>query len=169
MKDSTLVILLVGGAALLFWAVSRGFISASPTGLGTLPGPGQSGVIVTPQPTQNYSGYLAASTAPSVSSALSSVLSGFGNLASGWLSSKASGASVPPQQGASAYSPSMGAQPSGPSPFATQSAYSAYDNTLVGPQIPDAVSYDATNGSAYAWAALADDNGYDPNYALYGV
>jgi hypothetical protein len=38
--------------------------------------------------------------------------------------------------------------------------------TLVGPQIPPDVQYNATPGSAFDYSGLAADNSYDPNASL---
>lgn len=169
MKDSTLVILVVAGAALLFWAVSSGIIRTTGGGINV------GGGVVAPQPTQNYSGYLAASTAPQVSGAINTAISGLSGLFSGWLS----GSQVAPKTGQtySPSSPSLFAQPSGPAPTSgaklvsslnpsVGSAYASYSDTLVGPQVSDDISYQATNGSAFDYYGLASDNAFDPDYSL---
>jgi hypothetical protein len=164
MKDSTVLIVVIAGFALIFWAFSKGFLSASPTGLGINPQTGKPfGVVNIPQPSQNYSGYLAASTAPGVSTALNGALSGIGaglnNLFSGWIGGSSQvqgvnqGAVNPP-----ASAPSAAAQPVGP----TAQIFGPF----VGPVAYPDVSYNATPGSAFDYAGLAADNVYDPTYSL---
>lgn len=173
MKDSTIIILVVGGLVVLFWAVSKGFIST--TGLGVNPATGQPyGVIAVPQPTQNYSGYLAATTAPGVASALNGALSGLGNLFSGWINNPTSTPSsvnqgpVAPASSA----PSQAAQPSGPtSPsfYSGASAPAQLNATAyapVGPVVAPDLSYTATPGSAFDYAGLAASNSYDSTYSI---
>lgn len=169
MKDSTVVLLIVGGFALLFWAFSRGLIST--TGLGVNPATGQQyGVITAPQPTTNYSGYLAATTAPGVSSALNGALSGLGagvnNLFSGWFGGS-SQTTPAPNQTASPVSPAVAAQPTGAvyGPFVDASTFQGTSNP-VGPVVDPTVSYNATSGSAFDFLGLSQANSYDPNYAL---
>lgn len=166
MKEGTVIAIIVAGVALIFLAVSRGWLGTGvgPTGIVTAPAPGQHGAIVTPQPTTNYSGYLAASTAPGVSNALNSALSGIGNLFTGWFGS--SPAAPAPGQSASGSSPTMSAQPSGPSPSTLAAQAAEGMNTPVGPQVSQGVSYDATAQSAYDWLGLTADNAYDPSYSL---
>lgn len=160
MKEGTVIILIVGAVAVLFWAVSTGLIKT--TGGNIQLGGG----IVAPQPSSNYSGYLAASTASGVSSALNGLLSGFGNMASGWFSPSGSGGGTTVQgQVAVPTSPALSAQPSGPN-VATPSTYASYDTSLVGPQISSDVSYDATSGAAFDYYGLSDSNSYDPEYSL---
>lgn len=179
MKDSTILILIVGGFALLFWAFSRGLLTASPTGLGINPATGRAyGTVAVPQPSQNYSGYLAASTAPGVASALNGALSGIGvglnNLFSGWLGSSNTGSGGGNQGpvAPAASAPSAAAQPSGPTPGSFYSGASApamlnaTAYTPVGPVVPPDVSYAATPGSAFDYQGLSVDNSYDPSYSL---
>lgn len=174
MKENTVIILIVAGAALLFWAVSTGLIKTT----GGLVNVG--GGVLAPQPSQNYGGYLAVSSAPAVAGALSTAISGLGNAFSGWLGSPTPAAKT--AQGANPSSPSGAAQPSGPSPQAVQSAiigqaagtgaftptatYASYSDTLVGPQVSSQVAYSATPGSAFDYAGLASDNSFDPDYSL---
>jgi hypothetical protein len=163
MKDSTIIILVVAGVAVLFWAVSTGLLKTV-GGPVTVPGTN----ILAPQPTQNYSGYLAASTAPGVSSALNGALSGLGtglnHLFAGWFGSPTgSSAPTPIKQGSNPASPSLGAQPVGPS--ASTIAAQTAEGSFVGPQIPE-IGYEVTSGSAFDYSGLAADNGYDPAYSL---
>jgi hypothetical protein len=167
MKEETVIILIVAGVALLFWATSSGLLKV--TG-GAVP-VGNTGILA-PQPSQNYSGYLAASTAPGVSSALNSIIGGLGTSLGAWLSP--SGSPPPPVgQGASSASPSGAAQPIGvPNPAIQPTSISPSASlvgpTLVGPQIPplDGTSYDATLGSAYDYNGLSAANSFDPSYSL---
>lgn len=161
MKDSTLVIIVVAVAAGLFFAFRNGFLSSSPTGLGINARTGlPSGNITVPQPATNYSGFLAASTAPQVSNALGGFITGLSSSALAWLSPK-QGQVVPPQSGASTVSPSLGAQPSGP-----WSLSDVWGGALVGPQIDPVISYDSTNGSSFGYDSLAADNAFDPMYSF---
>lgn len=169
MKDSTVILLIVGGFVLLFWAFSKGIIST--TGLGVNPATGQPyGTIVTPQPTTNYSGYLAATTAPGVSSALNGALSGIGsglnNLFSGWFGGS-SQTTPGPNQTASPTSPAVAAQPSGSvyGPFVDASTFQGTSNP-VGPVVDPVMSYNSTSGSAFDFLGLSNANSYDPSYAL---
>ena len=151
MKENTVIILVVAVAALLFWAISTGLLK---TGVNV------GGGIVAPQPSQNYSGYLAASTAPAVSGALSNAVFGLSSAFTSWLHpSGGSSAPTPAGQQASATSPAGPAQPAG-------STYASYDDSLVGPQIDPIMSYGATPGSAFDYSGLAASNAYDPSYSL---
>jgi hypothetical protein len=157
MKDSTIIIILLGGAALLFWAVSTGLIQTTGGAVRVGPQGAVSGVVA-PQPAQNYSGFLAASTAPGVSSALNSALSGIGNAFSAWLTPH--NPTVAAGQGpVSATPPTLSAQPSGP-------VGATIAGASVGPIIPPELSYDATTGAAYDWMGLANANSFDPSYSL---
>jgi hypothetical protein len=163
MKDETIIVLVVAAVAVFFWAASRGLfgVGLGPTGLVANPQTGvQSGAINVPQPSSNYSGYLAASTAPGVSSALNSIIGGIGGGLAAWLSP--SGSNPPTvSQGASPNSPSGAAQP--------QTMDIPLSGTLVGPQISPimGLSYAGnTIGSAFDYQALADANSYDSNYDL---
>lgn len=164
MKAGVIIAVVVGAVAIIFLAVNRGLISS---GVGISVGAGGSTSakgIVAPQPATNYSGYLAASTAPGVSSALNGLLSGLGSGFGSWLGG--GGGSTPgPNQGANPASPSLGAQPSGPS-LATQNA--PIGGALVGPQIDPitGLTYDATSGAAFDYSGLAADNAYDPTASL---
>ena len=182
MKEDTGIIVIIGGFILLFWAFSRGLIGSGigPTGIAVNPQTGvASGAISVPQPTQNYSGYLAATTAPGVSNALNTLVGGLGTTLSGWFS----GGSNPPQvaQGPAApavQAPSQAAQPSGPTPinpitgggfFAGANApamLNATAATPVGPITDPSVTYDATSGSAFDFGGLAASNSVDPTYSL---
>lgn len=170
MKDSTVIILIVGGFALLFWAMSRGLLTGTPTGLGVNPATGRPyGVITAPQPTTNYSGYLAATTAPGVSSALNGALSGIGtglnNLFSGWFGGASTAPS--PNQTASASSPALAAQPNGAvyGPFVDASTFQGTANPI-GPVINPEMSYNSTSGSAFDFYGLANANSPDMTYSL---
>lgn len=158
-NENTIIIVVIAGIALLFWAMSKGLISS--TGLSVTPSGQQVGLISVPQPTQNYSGYLAATTAPAVSSAVNTAVSGLStgvnHLFSAWF-----GQSTPTpyvNQGPvapAASAPSAAAQPMGPiTPV-----------TTVGPQIPSDISYAATAGSAFDYTGLANANSWDSTYAL---
>jgi hypothetical protein len=152
------IAIVVGAVVVIFLAVNRGLITS-----GVQVGVGPGGVtttrgIVAPQPTSNYGGYLAASTAPGVSNALNGALTGLGHAIAGWMNPPTS---VPasPSQGASAASPSLAAQPIGPS-----GAVAA--GFAVGPQIDPSVGYGVTSGAAFDYAGLAGDNSFDPNASL---
>lgn len=170
MKDSTIIVLVVAGFALLFWAMSRGLLGATPTGLGVNPATGKPyGVITAPQPTTNYSGYLAATTAPGVSGALNGALSGIGtglnNLFSGWFGGAQTTPS--PNQTASSNSPALAAQPAGAvyGPFVDASTFQGTANP-VGPVVNPDMSYAATSGSAFDYAGLANANSPDMTYSI---
>lgn len=175
MKDSTVILLVVGGFVLLFWAFSKGIITAGvgPTGLGVNPATGKPyGVITAPQPSTNYSGYLAATTAPGVSGALNGALSGIGsglnNLFSGWFGGQSSNPTPSASnQIASANSPALNAQPAGPvaAPFDFASTFQGTSNP-VGPVVNPDVSYNATNWSAFDYNGLAASNSPDMTYSL---
>ena len=175
MKDSTIIILVVAGAAILFWAASRGLfgVGIGPTGLAANPATGRlGGAITVPQPTQNYSGFLAASTAPGVASALNSILGGLGGTISGWLAPSGDNSPVvnqgPMQPTGSA--PSAAAQPGGPFPVGFFSGASnnpvISPSAAVGPAVPPDLSYGDTAGSAFDYSGLAAANSFDPNYSL---
>jgi len=167
MKDSTILIVVVAGAALLFWAVSSGLIKTSG---GAIP-VGHTGVVA-PQPSSNYSGYLAANAAPAIAGSINAAISGLGSAFSAWIS-PSSGPNVTPGQVASPSSPSAAAQPSGPALVSqlsksapTSSGYATYSDALVGPQIDPSVSYASTPGLAFDYSGLAADNAFDPAYSL---
>lgn len=178
MKDSTLIIIIVAGAAVLFWAVSSGLINSG---------------IQVPQPAQNYSGYLAASTAPAVSNAINSVLGGLSNSLSGWLSgggptAPATAAGTPGIAPASAVqaavaaaassqisttdspvsssliSPTFAAGPSGPDLSGLVASVQPPSNS--GPVVDPSLSYNATTQNAYDYSGLASANPYDAGYSL---
>jgi hypothetical protein len=153
MKDNVIVIAVIAGVALLFWAVSTGLIKT--TGGNVAIGGG----IVAPQPAQNYSGYLAASTAPAVSNALSGAVSGLSSSLSSWLSGLGGSTATPVGQAANPNSPALAAQPIGPQVIPTLGSYA-------GPQVDPLLAYDSTSGSAYDYAGLAGANSYDPSYDL---
>lgn len=166
MKDSTVIIVILAGAALLFWAVSTGLIQTT----GGAVRIGNTG-IVAPQPNQNYSGYLAASTAPGVSGAINNALSGIGsgvgNLFAGWFGGSAP-STTPPNNSATPNSPAMAAQPSGPG----QTTSEQYGPTVqqltapVGPVVDPQLAYAATAGSAFDYTGLSSANSYDSSYSL---
>lgn len=166
MKTGAIIAVVVGVVVVLYLAVSRGLIgsgvavSVGPGGVTTAHG------IVAPQPGSNYSGYLAATTAPGVSSALNGLLTGVGGAFTKWLTPNAP-AQPAPAQGANAASPSLAAQPSGPVPAAAFGSASATGSGApVGPMVPPDISYNATAGSAFDYSGLAGDNGYDPSFSL---
>jgi len=166
MKEETVIILVVAGFALLFWAVQTGLIKTVGGGINV------GGGVVAPQPSVNYSGYLAASTAPGVSSALNSILGGLGTSIAGWLSPEPSTATNTPfvNQGPmlpASQAPSAAAQPSGPTPSAVVAAQTVQNTPVpVGPVVDPSVSYLSTNQNAFNYIGLADANAVDPNYSL---
>lgn len=160
MKDSTIIILVVAVVGVLFWAFSKGFITSGAVPIG------HTGILA-PQPTTNYSGYLAASTAPGVSNALNGLLTGIGGAFTGWFGGGGPGTPAPVvAQGANPKSPTLAAQPQGVS----TTSY-VIGGSLVGPQ-PATLSglqltYDAgTSGNAFDYAGLAGDNSFDSSYSL---
>ena len=161
-EETTVLIIVVAAAALLFWAVSSGLIKS---GVVTVPG---SGGVVAPQPSSNYSGYLAASTAPGVAGAINTVLSGLGNTVDAWLGGTRSAQPTAAGQTANAASPALAAQPAGPSPavIPPSATYVDYSNALVGPQVDPAVAYAATTGAAFDYLGLAGANTADASYSL---
>jgi hypothetical protein len=156
MKTGAVIAIVAGVLVALYFAVSRGLIGS---GVAVK----ASGGVVAPQPAANYSGYLAATTAPQVSGILNTLLSGVNSAAHSWLAPSGAPSSPAPQQGASPTSPSLFAQPSGPAPQPT--SYVA-DTTLVGPQIDPVMQYSATSGSAFDYSGLAADNSFDVNASL---
>jgi hypothetical protein len=168
MKESTVILLVVGGFVLLMWAVSTGVLRT--TGGNIQLGGG----IVAPQPTQNYSGYLAASTAGGVSDVLNTALSGLSGSVAGWFGGSGGSSTVVnqgPVQPAS-QAPTAAAQPSGPTPSGFYSGVSApammnaTQYTPVGPIPPPDISYASTSQSAFNYDALANANSYDPSYDM---
>lgn len=158
MSTGATVAIVVGVLAVFYLAVSRGLVSS-----GVAVGVGPGGItsakgIVAPQPSSNYGGYLAASTAPGVASALNGALTGIGSGLASWLHGSNPQAPAP-QQGASPTSPSLYAQPSGP-------VGDFVAGSTVGPVVDPAVSYNATSGAAFDYPGLASDNGYDGSVAL---
>jgi hypothetical protein len=171
MKDSTIVVLVVAGVVALFWAASTGLIKTG---------------IQVPQPAQNYSGYLAASTAPAVTGALNSIIGGLSNSISGWLSPaappttvsgtpgqiatlQASAASSSPQTtdtpvGNQLISPTFAASPSGPNFTGLVASVQPPQNS--GPVVDPSLSYASTSQAAYDYTGLAASNPYDAGYSL---
>jgi len=188
MKSGAIVALIIGALALVYLAVSRGLISSGVQVSSTGGVISQRG-IVAPQPTQNYSGYLAATTAPGVSGAINGALSGLANAFSSWMSKPpsqnppvSSPAALPGAQtvasavgtgvGSIFGGPSLAAAPSGPSIDAVgilPTDISNYDLAAlsnVGPVVDPAVSYTATDQAAFDYSGLALDNAYDPSASL---
>lgn len=172
MKEGTTVLLIVGGLALLFWAFSKGLLGVVPTGISINPATGQPyGAIAVPQPSTNYSGYLAASTAPQVSSVLNGALSGLGqgvnHLFSGWFGGSSQ---TPPTANnvgvAPTSTPALAASPSGPSPSYGVLTADMGTSTPVGPVIDPILSYNTTSGAAFDYTGLAAANAPDPGYSL---
>ena len=168
MNTGAVVAIVIGAVVLVFLAVNRGLVNS-----GVQVGVGPGGVtttrgIVAPQPSANYGGYLAASTAPGVAGALNGALTGLGHALAGWL--------TPPTTPQAA--PSLFAQPSGPSAASAAAIAGgigiatpgggtyAEDGWAIGPQIDPVISYNSTGGSAFDWAGLSADNAYDPSAAL---
>lgn len=120
---------------------------------------GQKQII--PQASQNYGGYLAASTAPAVSSALSGFLTGLGNLTTSWFHG-----SNPPQTASPSAAQPQGAQQynSGGVGVNMPLPVSVYGATA--PVVISDTSYDNTTGSAFNYGGLAADNSFDPLYSL---
>lgn len=182
MKDEGWIVLIVGGFVLLFWAFSRGLIGGGvgPTGVAVNPQTGvASGAIQVPQPSSNYSGYLAATTAPGVASAVNTIIGGLGTTLSGWFSGGSNAPQVAqgPAAPASA-APSAAAQPAGPTPINPITGGNFYAGanapamlnataaTPIGPITAPDVTYDATSGSAFDYNGLSGSNAYDPTYAM---
>lgn len=163
MNTGAVIAIVVGAVVLVFLAVNRGLVSSG-VQVGVGPG-GATSVrgIVAPQPSSNYGGYLAASTAPGVSAALNGAFTGLGSALAGWFS--------PPHsaplsaQGSSPTSPAGPAQPTGPA-TAVETQSAVIGGALVGPQVDPIVSYNSTSGSAFAWDSLAADNAPDVSASL---
>jgi hypothetical protein len=156
MKEAPFLAVVIGGFALLYLAVKSGWIGGNPNA--AIPvGRG----VYAPQPAQNYSGYLAASTAPGVSDALNGLLSGVGGALSGWLHTRSSNSPAPNVQAAAptgAYqAASTGIGPSNPL------GISDSNNPMLW---TDPLAYDNTGVTSFAYDALAADNAYDPTYSL---
>jgi hypothetical protein len=173
MKTGAVIAVVAGALILVFWATSRGLVNA---GVAIGPGGRPSG-IVAPQPSQNYSGWLAASTAGGVSNILNTALSGLNNVFGSWMQRSPQAPTV--AQGANSGSPSLAAQPVGVTlaqiaalnqsvmaPGTVQVSTSDIGSTLVGPQVDPAMSYAATAGSAFDMGGLYADNAYDPSASL---
>jgi hypothetical protein len=163
MKEGGVIAIVAGVVIVLWFAVNKGLIQARavPVGAG----------VYAPQPAQNYSGYLAASTAPGVSGALNSILSGVGGAVTAWLKKGPSN----PAPAVSAAAPGMGGYlgsggvgPSNPMGTIDQND-PAYLAMLAGNTDAAAMAYDQTTNNAFAYDALAADNAYDPNYSLSPV
>lgn len=163
MSTGGIVALAIAAVAVIFLAVNRGLISS-----GVQVGVGAGGVtstkgIVAPQPSSNYGGYLAASTAPGVSSALNGALTGLGSAFAGWFGGSPA-PTKPVQQGATSNSPSLAAQPIG-------TTDAPIGGALVGPQ-PASLSglqltYDSgTTGAAFDYTGLANANSWDQSSSL---
>jgi hypothetical protein len=168
MKDSTVILLVVGGFVLLFWAFSKGFLTASPTGLAINPQTGQPyGAIQVPQPATNYSGFLAATTAPGVGQALNTIIGGLGTGLSAWISGGAAPNVPTPGQSASVNSPALAAQPTGAlyGPFVDATTFQG-TATPVGPIVDPTASYNSTSGLAFDYSGLSSANSFDPTYSL---
>lgn len=167
MKTGAIIAIVAGALILIFWATSRGLIQS-----GVQVGPtGTQRGIVAPQPAQNYSGYLAATTAPQVSGILNGLLSGLSGSVSSWFGKSA--APQPVAQGTNANSPALAATGSAGVAASilnttnqqyiatlSPSTYSDPGSTLIGPQVDPALQY--AGGSAFDYAGLAADNAYDP-------
>lgn len=172
MKTGGVIAIVIGVIAVLYFAFSRGLIGTGGQVVGA-------GGILAPQPSSNYSGYLAATTAPSVAGILNTTLSGINSGLHSWLSPAAP--TPVTGQGASASSPSLAAQPVGPSSSVVApgvgsvsilspgtvgpSSYTA-PTSLVGPQLDTTISYGSTSGAAFDYAGLAASNAYDPSSGL---
>lgn len=154
MKTGAVIAIVIGIVAVIYYAFSRGII-----GSGAVVAPGG---ILAPQPSSNYSGYLAATTAPQVSGILNTVLSGVNSGLHSWISPATPNAPAPTP--APAASPALAAQPSGPSGLNNSALF--YSATPVGPQVDPTVSYAATSGAAYDLGGLASQNAFDPSSSL---
>jgi hypothetical protein len=164
MSTGGVIAIVIGAVVVIFLAVNKGLVNS-----GVAVGHG----IIAPQPAQNYGGFLAASTAPQVSNILGTILSGVNSSFHNWLA-PATPATPAPAQGASATSPSVAAQPTGPAPGTIQpSSYTTSAGLvdtgmgwMIGPQTTPALGYDATSGAAFDYAGLTADNSFDPNASL---
>lgn len=156
MRTGAVVAIVAGVLIALYWAFSRGIIGSG--GLGVR----ASGGVIAPQPSSNYSGYLAATTAPQVSGILNTVLSGVNSGLHSWLAPAQ--AATPAPTPAPAASPALAAQPQGPSGLNDSALF--YSATPVGPQVDPTVSYAATSGAAYDLGGLASQNAFDPSSSL---
>jgi hypothetical protein len=165
-KDGVIVVIVLAVAAGLFFAFKSGFISP---GLGMTAGGKQVGTIAVPQPTQNYGGYLAATTAPAVSAGIGNLLTAGSHWIAG-LASPAASATPAVASGANPASPTLAAQPAGPN-NASQAAMIAAEGmgTTVGPMVDPQIAYDATAGSAFDWAGLSADNAWTSDASLDGT
>lgn len=157
MKTGAVIAIVIGVVAVLYLAVSRGLI-----GSGAVP---LAGGGVAPNPAKNYSGYLAASTAPQVSGFLNTAIAGVTSGLHAWFSSP-SAPTPAPAQGGSPTSPSFAAQPSGPS-ASSLTSQTGLAGWFPGPSVDPSVSYNSTPGSAFDYGGLAAQNAYDPSTTLY--
>ena len=159
MKPGAVIAIVIGVVAVIYYAFSRGII-----GSGAVVTPGG---ILAPQPSSNYSGYLAATTAPQVSGILNTVLSGVNSGLHSWLA-PSSPSTPAPAQSASPNSPSLAAQPSGPSSSAIVVNPFNYGPAPVGPQVDAGLSYNFTPMNAFDYGGLAAQNTFDPAVSLEG-
>lgn len=156
MKEAPLLAVIIGGFAILYLAIKSGWIgpnqsAAIPVGKG----------VYAPQPAQNYSGYLAASTAPGVSSALNGLLSGIGGAVSGWLHTPSVNSPAPNVRAVTPTSYSQSVS-TGIGPGNITGTADSFDQTLW----DNPIAYDNTDVTAFSYDAIAADNAYDPTYSL---
>jgi hypothetical protein len=156
MKDSTLLIIV--GALVVGFLVVFKYNTGVATGK----------TILAPQPSQNYGGYLQATTAPSVSSAISSMISGLGSSVGGWLG-KSSSPSIATAGIAAAGQVGAGIAPrlisGGPAGAAAPNA-PVQLIAPIGPITDPGLSYNATDYSSFDYGGLAYNNSYDPSASL---
>ncbi len=155
MKEAPLLAIVIGGFALLYYAMKSGWIGPNP-GAAVPVGRG----VYAPQPAQNYSGYLAASTAPGVSNALNGLLSGIGGALSGWMHTKPT--NTPANVQAAAPTGAFQAASTGVGPSNPLGLSDSNDPFLW----TDPMAYDNTDVTSFSYDALAADNAYDPTYSL---
>lgn len=162
MKDSTLLI--IAGAVLVGFILVFRYNTQIATGQR----------ILTPQPTQNYGGYIQATTAPAVSSALSGMISGFGSTVAGWLG-KSSSPSIATAGISAAGGVAAGVAPrlisGGPAGSAAPNAPNTNGGLIApipptGPIVDPTLSYNATDYSSFDYGGLASNNAYDPTATL---
>lgn len=175
MKTGFLIAGILAAVGIVYLIFSKTLLGGNPA-VSVGPGGRQTGILA-PQPSTNYSGYLAATTAPQVSGILNTVLAGVNSGFHSWLSpSNPTPANAPANQGANMASPSLAAQPSGPyptyGPAAPGNAAGSFSDLQaafsapVGPVVDPAMSYNATPGSAFDYGPLAADNAYDSAASL---
>jgi hypothetical protein len=156
MRDSTIWI--IAGAVLIGFLVVFKYNTQVATGQ----------KILTPQPTQNYGGYLQATTAPAVSSAISGIISGFGSTIGGWLGNS-SQPSIATAGISAAGSVAAGVAPrlisGGPAGSAAPNAPAALI-APIGPITDPSLSYNATDYSSFDYSGLAGNNSWDPTSSL---